>query len=278
MLIRIISALIGIPFAIILVYARGGAPFALIIAIIAMIGLWEFYGGSEKQGAKSLWWLGLPFSVSFIVAAWFKPALLDFSIVMLGLFLAMLIWELFRHDRAPIRNIGATLLGAVYVGGLFGYLVLLRQMPGKVDINYSSSWFDLQSRGAWLAMFAMLTTWACDTGAYFVGSTIGKHKLAPTLSPGKTIEGAVGAIVCSTLMALLIGGVLGFHIWSRILLGVVIGAFSILGDLCESAMKREIGIKDFGAIMPGHGGVLDRCDSLLFSAPALFYIIYFLKL
>jgi phosphatidate cytidylyltransferase len=127
--------------------------------------------------------------------------------------------------------------------------------------------------GAWAVLFVFLTTWACDTGAFFVGRTFGRHKLAPQLSPGKTREGAIGGL----LAALVVGSVLGnvLHLGSplSLLLGVVSGVLGQVGDLVASAIKRELGLKDFGALLPGHGGILDRFDSLLLTAPAIYYIL-----
>jgi len=216
-----------------------------------------------------LGWLACP-------ALALAPLVIDLQIAVLlelPLFLLIvgLIWELFRHERAPVRDLGATILGVYYVGWLFTYLVHLRLTPG-VMVEPRGGWFEVNSLGARLVLFAFVTTWACDTAAYFAGRTFGKHKLAPTISPGKTIEGSVGGLLGSVVIALLVGGLAGFPMSARLVLGLAVGVFCQLGDLCASAMKREMGIKDFGAVIPGHGGVLDRFDSLLFVAPVVSYL------
>ncbi|MGB9619708.1 MAG: phosphatidate cytidylyltransferase, partial [Armatimonadota bacterium] len=174
--------------------------------------------------------------------------------------------ELARTRRFPVVNIGATVFGAMYVGWLISHLVVLRGIAGDVTVGSFRA-----SAGAWLVMYAFLCTWACDTGAYFIGNFYGKTKLAPRLSPGKTVEGSVGGLVSSVLVAVVVGVVIKLPAVHSLGLGLMIGVLAQLGDLSESAIKREISIKDFGTIIPGHGGILDRFDSLLFSGPAVYY-------
>jgi phosphatidate cytidylyltransferase len=132
----------------------------------------------------------------------------------------------------------------------------------------------LADAGAWVVVLVIATTWACDSGAFFSGRALGKRKLAPTISPGKTVEGAAGGMVCALAMALGVGWLLlRLDIRLAAAVGVLTGVLAPVGDLCESAMKRELGIKDFGSLFPGHGGVLDRFDSLLFTAPVVYYLL-----
>jgi phosphatidate cytidylyltransferase len=277
MLVRIASAAVGIPLAIIIVFGLYGDLFPLAIAALALIGLNEFYRGARQLGAQPHDWIGRLVCLILIAQAWglqegFGNVL---PVALMFLFVAGLVVEVLRSDRAPIRNMGATVLGALYVGWLFSILVLLRFPKREISVfpptgGWSTEWLDLKEFGAWLILYLLLTIWACDTGAYFTGRFFGRHKLAPSLSPGKTIEGLLGGLAGATMISVLTGSWLGFTMPQRIVLGVVLGLLSVLGDLTESAMKREIGIKDFGAIMPGHGGVLDRFDSLLLAAPALY--------
>jgi len=116
-------------------------------------------------------------------------------------------------------------------------------------------------------------TWITDTGAYFVGSRFGRRKLAPRLSPNKTVEGAIGGLIFATAMSIAWGSWIGLPWWHCAILGPILGFLGQIGDLCESALKRDLGIKDFGGIMPGHGGILDRFDSLLFTAPIAYYYL-----
>jgi phosphatidate cytidylyltransferase len=122
-------------------------------------------------------------------------------------------------------------------------------------------------------LLVVFATWACDTGAFFTGRAVGRHKLAPEISPGKTVEGAIGGWLCALAMALLVGGFLRLDLRIAASLGAMIGVLSQVGDLCESAIKRDLGIKDFSGLLPGHGGILDRFDSLLMTAPLVYYVL-----
>src|ERR1043166_5882991 len=143
-------------------------------------------------------------------------------------------------------------------------------------------WGMTVATGALLVFLPLLVTWASDIGAYFVGRAIGKHKLIPAVSPGKTVEGAIGGLVASVIVAWLIGdrmlrpaAQLGFKWapWGLILFGVAVSAAAQIGDLAESLLKREAGVKDSSRILPGHGGILDRLDSLFFVLPVSYLLI-----
>ena len=160
-------------------------------------------------------------------------------------------------------------IGMVYLGALFSSLVLLRDLRGQISVYP----FGLADKGAWLMLFVAACVWATDTFAYFTGRSFGKRKLAPKLSPGKTVEGFVGGL----LGAMLTGGLFAAWIHLPLAVGLGIGGMAgivgPLGDLFESALKRELGLKDFGRVMPGHGGILDRFDSLLFVAPLAYLML-----
>lgn len=168
--------------------------------------------------------------------------------------------------RSPFlawADIGLTLGGALYTGGLLGYAPLLAALPETPTRGGSVPWL----------LMVVLGTAACDTGAYFVGSMIGKHKLIPHISPGKTWEGLAGGVLGSLLAALALSGLLKLTIAQAVALGLVICAAAVLGDLCESLLKRAAGVKDSGGIIPGHGGVLDRLDSILFVTLAVYWFV-----
>ncbi len=149
----------------------------------------------------------------------------------------------------------------------------MRQFPGSMQIGSQ-----VYEKGAVLVMLTFLATWACDTFAYFAGKYYGKKKIAPNLSPGKTWEGSIGGFAGSLIMVVALSFLIKIPIGHALALGSLFGLLSQIGDLSESAIKREIGIKDSGSIVPGHGGILDRFDSLLFSGPiAYYYILLFLK-
>lgn len=170
-------------------------------------------------------------------------------------------------------EIGARLV--TYVGWLISpYLVVLRGVwpqgltaaPKVVQVGPYTP-----EIGACLVMMVFLCTWACDTSAYFLGRAFGKTKIAPNLSPNKTIEGSIAGLIGALIVAMISGWVIHLPWYHSLAMGVIFGVLSQLGDLSESAIKRELKIKDFGTLVPGHGGVLDRFDSLLFSGPAAYY-------
>lgn len=176
------------------------------------------------------------------------------------------------------------LVGMIYVGLLMSSLVRLRSLAGPIYhvCGYIEGYtnevrpFGDREWGAWLMLLVAVCVWMTDTGAYLVGRKWGKHKLAPTLSPNKTVEGSVGGLALAVLTGVCFG--LWIHLsWQHgLVVGLIAGVMGQMGDLFESALKREIGIKDFGGIMPGHGGALDRFDSLLFVTPLAFCYLHFI--
>jgi phosphatidate cytidylyltransferase len=156
-----------------------------------------------------------------------------------------------------IPALSVTLLGILYVSWLLSHLVLLRGLPyGKEFLFY-----------------LLLVVWSGDTGAYYVGSYFGTHRLAPVVSPKKTIEGAIGGLIVSLLASCIAKWTFLplFNYRDCISLGILLAVISQLGDLCESLLKRAVNVKDSGTILPGHGGILDRLDGVMFAAPVLYY-------
>lgn len=167
-----------------------------------------------------------------------------------------------RNPYLAWADLGTTMAGAFYTGGLLGYAPLLAALPGDVVGRAGGS--------AWL-LVVLLGTAACDTGAYFVGSAIGKHKLIPHISPGKTWEGLAGGFLGSVIASVALSGLLVLNLAQAILLGLLICVAAVCGDLSESLIKRAVGVKDSGHLIPGHGGILDRIDSILFVLPAVYW-------
>jgi phosphatidate cytidylyltransferase len=157
-------------------------------------------------------------------------------------------------------DIGLTLGGALYVGGLLGYAPLLAEVGPPASTACGTAWL----------FMVLIGTAACDTGAYFVGSLIGKHKMIPHISPGKTWEGLAGGVLGGLVAAVAMSGVLNLDLIQAAALGLLTCAAAVSGDLSESLLKRAAGVKDSGNIIPGHGGVLDRIDSILFVLPATY--------
>ncbi len=198
---------------------------------------------------------------------------IGFYALALGGFVVLFATRVFTANRAG-QALGRWrflygVIGMVYLGALFSSLVLLRDLPGQISVDP----FGRADRGAWLLLFVAACVWATDTFAYFAGRSFGRRKLAPKLSPGKTVEGFIGGL----LGAMATGGL--FAVWihlplaAGLAIGCMAGVVGPLGDLFESALKRELGLKDFGRVMPGHGGILDRFDSLLFVAPLAYLML-----
>jgi len=171
-----------------------------------------------------------------------------------------LIWLLFRSPREQaFTNWAWTMAGILYIGWMLSYWVELRSLEA----------------GKELVFWAMFTTFASDTSAFFIGRTWGRHALAPSISAGKTWEGAIGGLLASVVASLIISIIfpLPFNYWQVALLGFIISVFAQLGDLVESLLKRNTGVKDAGKLIPGHGGVLDRIDSLIFTGVIVYYCV-----
>jgi phosphatidate cytidylyltransferase len=192
-----------------------------------------------------------------------------------GLFITLMLvtimgMELFRRDgELAVFHISTTILGVFYVAWLGSHIILLRQLGEGVEGT------DL---GGFFVLLAFVLTWGADTGAYFVGNAIGKKKLLPRVSPGKSVEGAVGGVVVAIVIALIarVTIVPLLTVVDALVLGLTAPAMAVLGDLVESLMKRDVRIKDTSHALPGHGGMLDRFDSVLFVAPLVYYYLRFL--
>lgn len=202
--------------------------------------------------------VGVTVSALVVVRPHLAPAWPEMLLVsILALMVALLCSSTPLKHR--VRDAAITALGVFYVGFTLSTLVSTRSLPA----------------GEFLVFFVALVTWASDTGAYYAGTLCGKHLLAPSISPRKTVEGAFGGLV------LALGASLLAHAWflpqlslsDAAILGVLLTGAGLLGDLCESAIKRRVGVKDSGGILPGHGGMLDRLDSLLFTAPTFYYYV-----
>lgn len=175
-------------------------------------------------------------------------------------FLAVAAFELFSVPARPFARGGATLLAVFYGAFMPSHFLLLRA----------------KAHGFELLLLVLLGTWAADTGAYFIGSRWGRRRLAPTISPNKSVEGAVGGLVGASLVVGYLHSFLQLQLLPGWILGLIVGAAAIIGDLFESILKREAGVKDSGKILPGHGGILDRIDSLLFAVPVVYYFVRWL--
>jgi len=259
---RVITSTVGVPLVILAIWF-GNPWFTILIAAAALAGTYEFYLMANFDRREPLLYLGLLWALALVLSPHYRsPDVLP--IVITAAMLISLIC-LLRHpskERA-FRNWAWTIVGAFYVGWMLSYWLNLR---------------GLEDGRSWVYL-AMLTTFANDTGAFFIGRARGKRKLAPAISEGKTWEGAIGGLICAILGAMVIAMVLNlispftFRYWQIILLGLLVGLFAQLGDLVESLLKRNMGVKESGNLLPGHGGILDRFDSLIFVGAVVYYYV-----
>lgn len=252
---RTITALIAIPVVLAIVWLGGWWAFAA-ATIVVILGAYELHRMMLHEGYHPLILISLALSVLFLVAAMLPQ--LRLLLLESGLGIALLVTFPLLFFRKKLEGAmvdwSLTLAIAIYLGWPLSLFPLLRGF--QVGI----------SPGFWWVLTVLLGVWGFDTGAFFTGHFIGRHKLAPNISPAKTWEGVIGGMILSITAALLFTTLpLGVPWYLAILLGILIGVAATLGDLAESLIKRQTHVKDSGQIMPGHGGILDRIDSMLFA-------------
>jgi phosphatidate cytidylyltransferase len=258
----VVTAVVALP-AIVAVFFLGPPWLGVVLVAAALlVGLLEFFGLLRARGIRPLRGTGVVLAAAlFAAAAW--PASPAAALVPLGALL-LLGTALGRGGNLEsVTAAAATLLGALYLGALGGTIAALRVMSPR-------------NEGAGRILLLLVIVVFSDTFAFFVGHAVGRRPLAPAVSPGKSVEGAVGGLVGGVLGALVARslGLPPLPLLHAVALGAVAAAMGIVGDLDESLLKRWAGVKDSGTLFPGHGGMLDRLDSLLFGAPVLYY--YFL--
>jgi phosphatidate cytidylyltransferase len=236
-------------------------PRALVVIVLGTVtaAAAELFQGLRTRGYQPATLLGLVACASMVAGAYWKGEQ-AFPLVLAILVIFSFLWYLAGVVHAkPTMNIAVTLFAFLYVGFLGSFGSLFLRVPG--------------GRGVGLLLGAVIVTAAHDVGAYVVGKYMGKTPLAPELSPNKTFEGLVGGVLASVFVSLVVVSQIGpWDAGKAFWLGVVVAVAAPLGDLCESMIKRDLGVKDMGKILPGHGGVLDRVDALLFVIPATYYL------
>ncbi|HPT87101.1 MAG TPA: phosphatidate cytidylyltransferase [Bacillota bacterium] len=268
---RVISGVLGGILWFFLVWV-GGIYYTLAIGLLITLAMLEYIELLKKQNFRPQ--IRLLLGISLLLLALIHvilnhPGLEPWNsiyrserminLVMIVAFFAAIIHELLRgNPEQGLLNAAVNFFGTVYIGLMFAYILLLRYIPGQ-NVFY--------------ILFTILVTWANDSAAYFIGINFGKHKLCPKISPKKSVEGAIGGLVGGLLVSLGMGIVYRQPLWAMLVLGTVVVVAGQFGDLIESIIKRNAGVKDSGNFLPGHGGVLDRFDSLLLAAPVVYYTI-----
>jgi len=264
--IRFLMGVIFVPL-LILIAAKGRFYFLGFVDLILLISILEFYRMMRKAGYQAYRAIGVGTTLVLTWYVYFRSELYsDFLLTTALILIATL--ELFREgERFSVKHMAVTIYGVLYVGWLGGHFVSLRELPLKAGTDYGD--------GARYVLLPFFLAWTSDTAAYLGGRFFGKTKLFPRVSPAKSVEGSAAALITSPLVAWL--AKLTFAPFLRIqdvfALGLITCVASQLGDLVESMIKREADVKDSSNLIPGHGGLLDRFDSLFFAAPAVYYYL-----
>ena len=301
MVLRIITGIIGIAIAT-FVIQYGGAPFAVFAMILSLLAWHEFSSAFRRAGVITTYIFGALTLILLLCCAWLGNVEELLAVLTISMMLVFLLTVILRGSTRP-TDACVSVAGIMYIGLPFAHLIFLRFLtdepqPGEAvttvkEIATNNSTlldkadlskfldllpsFDLSlnvnvDAGCALIWVLFACTWASDIFAYFVGSAVGSHKLASSISPGKTVEGFLGSIVGTMLTAVVVGSIVfGLPLIKMIVAGFVLAIAATLGDLVESVLKRFAGVKDSGLFLPGHGGVLDRFDSLFFTAPTFYY-------
>jgi len=265
---RIATAVVGALGTVFLVH-YGQEVFSLAVLIFTLLAWYEFCRMMSCQEINGASILGVLFIILIWGTTWLGNSQETVAVLVAAILVIMIKAVLFP-TKFLFRDAAYTIIGIMYIAILFSHLLLLRFTDASISVFTHIGTYSAGEVYFWVAILA---TWASDTFAYFVGSFFGKHKLAPLISPGKTWEGLGGGVVGSVFAALLIAYVCSLNVVSSGVLGLLIGIVAPLGDLVESILKRSSGVKDSSQLIPGHGGVLDRFDSILFAVPVVYYYI-----
>jgi phosphatidate cytidylyltransferase len=268
LIVRIAFAVPAIAFTLVVLWV-GSWPLALFLAALGVLGTAEVYELARKRGINPLAPLGLAAAAAGPFATLWVKHYTDWEPVLYAaaIWLILVLIAAVRTrppvDR-PLEAVAVTIFGTLYAGSLLAFLVAIRHGPHS----------DAHPRGSFaLAVLPLVLTWACDTAAMAAGTLVGGPKLAPVLSPRKTWAGAIGGVVGAVVAALAYGALvlarvpMGLTMWQLVVAAIVIAVVAQFGDVAESLFKREAGVKDSSTLIPGHGGVLDRLDSLYFVLP-----------
>jgi phosphatidate cytidylyltransferase len=278
---KVVGAIIfGIIFLGTLVW--GALPFTFGVALAAVVGSVELFSMFETKGeaTSTAAVLGIAASIAYVFLAHYRP-IESIGYVTLGLIFLSFMWYMLvlRHVK-PTKAVALTIFAPLLTGFCLSYLVLLRDYAGATNPDKNNGW--------WLILFLIALIWIYDVFAWMIGRKIGRHKMAPSISPNKswegTMAGTVGVLASSIALWAITRALMGhlkygwFTIWVALVIAVIVCIFGPLGDLTESLMKRDYVVKDMGGLIPGHGGIMDRFDSTFFTAPVVFYYLFYFVL
>lgn len=265
---RVVVAFVFAPL-IIYITILGKLPFLIFIEVLILLGLWEFFRLSKAKNSEipkiPLMILGVFLGLSAYL--WGEKIFLFFLLAIL--YSSALFLVIKGETEGAFFSLALSLLGFFYVAGLFSYLIILREMSPEIISDYKIG-------GLWI-VYLLVCIWSCDTFAYFIGAPLGKHPLSPRVSPKKTVEGFGGGILGATSAAFFSHFVFfaSAQLKDLLIVSAIVALVGQVGDLTESLFKRDAQFKDTSHIIPGHGGILDRFDSLLFVSPIVYYYLKF---
>ncbi|MEA3369163.1 MAG: phosphatidate cytidylyltransferase [Candidatus Ratteibacteria bacterium] len=260
---RLLTALLFLPVLFWWIYWRWEWPFLVLVTTMVLLGMREYFKMMRQKGISCNYILGY-LAAALMPLVFKKGELIYPGLLLTAMCMAVLIRQIFIKSDIPavIQTVSATFLGIVYVGWMPAHLLALKSLPD----------------GNNLVFFVFAVTWLGDALAYFVGSLFGRHKLIASISPNKTVEGTIAGVLGSILAAFLFFEIFKLPLEHRLFYltaGFIVGVVAVFGDLSESLLKRSTRIKDASTIIPGHGGILDRFDSIFFTAPVMYYLCWF---
>jgi phosphatidate cytidylyltransferase len=266
-----IRALVAVIFGplIILTALQGGLWWWGFVTVVVLLSVWEFYGLAGRKNSRAHLVPGMVCALALLVSLYAQDDRLILPIT-LFYFIWVQFSALYHKGSSPTLDVPVTSFAAIYYPLSFGSFILIREMPARLGLDSSPA-------GGWIVLL-ILSLWVCDTAAYIGGSYLGRHKLMPRISPNKSVEGTLLGFIFAILTAWLchFWFVKGLLLQDSLIIGAIGGSLGQYGDLFESMFKRDAELKDSSNLIPGHGGILDRFDSLTVTAPAVYIYLRFL--
>lgn len=255
---RLLTALVSLPIIMFFVW-KGGKLFAGFIIVIILLSIFEFYTLFRINLFRTLGILGIVFGTILGLIGRMQSEAIYNACLTITILMAVSLQLIDKEPKEALSSGSLAIFGLIYTSWLFSHVIILRQLPQGMSYVFS----------------VLAITWTGNTAAYIVGSKFGRKKLLPRITPKKTVEGAAAEVIVAVVTSILCIWCFnnGLALKHSICLGIILGIFSIMGDLTESMIKRAARVKDVSHFVPGHGGVLDRIDSLLFTIPAYYYYL-----